>query len=78
MSDDGELISEFSKNAREVVRVRLTEYGGHKLIDVRAWYQDGEGGYKPGKGLSLQRSLIPELKKAIAAAERAAKDGAGP
>lgn len=69
------LIAEFNKNAREKVRVSLTEYNGAKLIDIRAYYQDGEA-WKPGKGLALRRELIPILKKALIAAEKAEKEGA--
>lgn len=67
------LIAEFEKNARERVRVALTEYGGHQLVDVRAFYQDAAGEWKPGKGLALRRELLPELRRAIAAAEKATK-----
>ena len=76
MEEDGQLVAEFDKNNREKVRVRLTEYGKHKLIDIRAFYPDPvTGEMKPGKGIALQRDRIPELKKAIAAAERASKEG---
>jgi hypothetical protein len=67
------LIAEFQKNARERVRVSLTEYGGHALLDVRAFYEDATGEWKPGKGLAIRRELIPELRKALLAAERVAK-----
>jgi len=68
------LIAEFQKNTRERVRVSLTEYGGYKLVDVRAFYEDAcTGEWKPGKGLTLRRELLPNLKKALLLAERAAK-----
>ncbi len=69
------LISEFDKNAREKVRVKLTEYGGHKLIDIRAYWPDGSTGeLRPGKGLSVKRELIPELRAAL---EGAPEGGSG-
>ena len=49
------LVAEFEKNARERVRVSLTEYGGHRLLDLRAYYQDATGEWRPGKGLTLRR-----------------------
>lgn len=67
------LLAEFSKNSREVVRVRLTEYRGLPLIDIRAFYPQG-GEMKPGKGLALNRELIKTLRIALQAAEKAAKD----
>ena len=71
MSDT--LVAEFQKNARERVRVSLTQYGGHELLDVRAFYEDASGEWKAGKGLAIRRELIPELRKALLAAERVAK-----
>lgn len=71
------VIAEFTKNARERVRVTLTTYGGHKLIDLRAFYQDtSTGEWRPGRGLALRRELLPDLKRAILAAEKAAKQEA--
>jgi hypothetical protein len=33
---------------------------------------------KPGKGITIRRDLIPELKKALTAAEKADKAGPAP
>ena len=60
------------KNRRkEAVRVRLTEYEGHTLIDVRTWYGE-EGKLKPGKGFCASIKHLPrltaELAKALAKA----------
>ena len=44
-----ELIAQFEKNATEVVRVSLTEYRKRKLVDVRVYYSDDEGQYRPTK-----------------------------
>lgn len=71
---DGDiLISEFEKNGREIVRVRLTEYRGVELVDVRAFYQGTGGEWKPGKGIALRRELLSALIKALRAAEKAEK-----
>lgn len=70
-----EVISQFEKNATEVVRISLTEYRGHKLIDVRVYYSDDEGQYRPTKkGVSLSVGLYPEFKQAIHALEKALLD----
>jgi predicted phosphoadenosine phosphosulfate sulfurtransferase len=67
-----EVIAQFEKNATEVVRVALTEYRGHKLIDVRVYYSDDEGQYRPTKkGVSLSVDLYPDFKKALHALEQA-------
>ncbi len=73
-TDEGILIREFSKNSREVVRIRLTEFKGQKLIDIRAWYGE-EADRKPGKGICLRRELLGELKEALLAAERVGGSG---
>jgi hypothetical protein len=67
------LVSEFQKNGKERVRVSLTEFGGHRLIDLRAYYQDATGEWRPGKGLTLRRELLPRLQKALLAAARIEK-----
>ena len=49
-----ELVAQFEKNATEVVRISLTEFRGRQLVDVRVYYTDDEGAYRPTrKGISL-------------------------
>jgi hypothetical protein len=74
MIQEGEIIAEFEKNSREKVRVSLTEFHGLDLLDVRSYYQGTDGDWKPGKGLAVRRALITPLRKALQAAEKAAKD----
>jgi predicted phosphoadenosine phosphosulfate sulfurtransferase len=67
-----EVIAQFEKNATEVVRVSLTEFRGHKLIDFRVYYSDDEGQYKPTKkGVSMAVGLYTDFKKAVLALEKA-------
>ena len=66
-----ELIEQFEKNATEVVRVSLTEYRGRKLVDVRVYYADNEGQYRPTKkGVSLSVDVYPDFKRAMLALEK--------
>ena len=66
-----ELIVQFAKNATEVVRVSLTEYRGRKLVDVRVYYTDDAGEYRPTKkGVSLSVEVYPEFKRAMLALEK--------
>lgn len=66
-----ELIAQFEKNATEVVRVSLTEYRKRKLVDVRVYYSDDEGQYRPTKkGVSLSLDVYPDFKRALAALEK--------
>ena len=66
-----ELIEQFEKNATEVVRVSLTEYRGRKLVDVRVYYSDAEGQYRPTKkGVSLSVDVYPDFKRAMLTLEK--------
>jgi len=66
-----ELIEQFEKNATEVVRVSLTEYRGRKLVDIRVYYSDSEGQYRPTKkGVSLSVDVYPDFKRAMLALEK--------
>jgi hypothetical protein len=66
-----ELIAQFEKNATEVIRVSLTEYRKRKLVDVRVYYSDDEGEYRPTKkGVSLSLEVYPDFKRALASLEK--------
>ena len=66
-----ELIAQFEKNATEVVRVSITEYRKRQFIDVRIYYSDDEGQYRPTKkGVSLNPEVYPDFKRALAALEK--------
>ncbi|RKY85167.1 transcriptional coactivator p15 [candidate division KSB1 bacterium] len=64
----------FQKNATEEVRVSLTEYLGHKLIDIRVYYQGEDDEYHPTKkGLSISVEKFNELKESIKSIETTLK-----
>jgi len=65
-------VHQFAKNATEEVRVSLTEFKGHKLIDLRIYYEPEDGGdRKPTKkGITIDVSLYPELKRALLRVEK--------
>ncbi len=65
-------VYQFAKNATEEVRVSLTEFKGHKLIDVRIYYEPEDGGERrpTKKGITIDVSLYPELKKALLQVEK--------
>jgi hypothetical protein len=68
-----ELISKVTKNAREVVFLSLSEFKGHRLIDLRVHVPgDQEGDWVPTrKGVSLAVGLYPAFKQALAQLEAA-------
>jgi hypothetical protein len=62
-----ELIAQFEKNATEVVRLTLTEFHGRKLIDLRVYYTDDKGEYRPTrKGISLAVDGYTDFRSAVA------------
>ena len=68
-----EVISKITKNARELVFLSLSEFKGHRLIDIRVHVPgEQEGEWVPTrKGVSLAVSLYPAFKQALAQLERA-------
>jgi hypothetical protein len=68
-----EVISQITKNAREMVFLSLSEFKGHRLIDIRVHVPgDQEGDWVPTrKGVSLAVGLYPDFKKALAELEQA-------
>ena len=69
------VIADFQKNKTEDIKLSLTEYQGHKLIDFRVYYKDKEGESKPTKkGITVNVKFFPELKEAILAAETILKE----
>ena len=69
------VIANFQKNKTEDIKLSLTEYQGHKLIDFRVYYKDKEGESKPTKkGITVNVKFFPELKEAIMEAEKILKE----
>jgi hypothetical protein len=70
MSD---VFAKVTKNAREVLFFSLSEFRGHRLIDIRVHVPgDKEGEWVPTrKGISLAVGLYPEFKQALARLEEA-------
>jgi hypothetical protein len=64
------LVARIAKNPTEEVRVSLTSYRGHDLVDIRVFFQDDQGEWRPTKrGVSLSVDSFSELRDAIAKAE---------
>lgn len=72
MTQENKLVAEFQKNEIERVRISLTKYKGKDFFDLRLYYRDDGGEWKPTKkGLCLAIGLLPELKNAIKALDKA-------
>ena len=69
------LVSRFNKNAMEEIRVSLSEFKGHKLIDIRCYFgREGEDRKPTKKGVSISVKLYPEIKKAFSELEKTLLD----
>jgi hypothetical protein len=69
-------ISVFQKNKFQEVRVGIREFKGNDLIDIRTWTmtQGSEDMVPTAKGVAINIHLLPELKKALDAAEKILKE----
>lgn len=67
-------VAVLKKNNTEELRVRLTETGGCALVDLRVFTPTTRSAGEPQptrNGICLVRTRLPELIKALQAAERA-------
>jgi hypothetical protein len=56
------IIAEWQRNGREVVRVSLDRFNNRNTIDIRSWWRDGSGTFRPGRsGLTLAVKHVPAL-----------------
>ncbi len=69
MAED-KVVSSFKRNPTEEVRAGIKEFKGRRYIDLRIYYMDDQGEWKPTrKGISLATDFMPELKEAVTAIE---------
>lgn len=66
------VVAQIRKNAREEIRISCEDYMGHDLVNLRVFYEDADGDYRPGKkGLAFRRDLLPDIIAALQSAEGA-------
>ena len=65
-------VAVFEKNKYQDVKVRISEYQGNDVIDVRIWTQPPQGDEKvpTGKGININVKLFPKLKDAVLKLEK--------
>src|SRR5438270_1261047 len=71
------LISVIRKNAAEEIRVELSEFNGHQLVNFRVWTDPRDGGAEriPTKaGIACRVALLPEIIEALQQAETEARE----
>ncbi|MFC1479882.1 MAG: transcriptional coactivator p15/PC4 family protein [Candidatus Omnitrophota bacterium] len=69
-------VAVFEKNKYQDVKVRISEYQGNDVIDIRIWTQPPQGEEKvpTGKGVNINVKLFPKLKEAVEALEKELKE----
>ena len=69
-------VAVFAKNKYQDVKIRLSEYQGNDVIDIRIWTQPPQGDDKvpTGKGININVRLFPELKAAVEKLEKDLKE----
>lgn len=66
------LIAELEKNQKEKIRIEITEYRGHKFCDVRVYFEDEQGTWRPTKkGIALNDECIDPVIEALQRASKA-------
>lgn len=66
----------FEKNKYQDVKVRISEYQGNNVIDIRIWTQPPQGDDKvpTGKGININVKLFAKLKEAVDKLEKDLKE----
>jgi len=65
MAED-KVVASFKRNPTEEVRAGIKEFKGRRYIDLRIYYMDDQGEWKPTrKGISLATDFMPELRNAV-------------
>jgi len=60
------IIRDIDKGKGEIIRVEISEFKGKQLVNIRTWYTDANGEYKPTqKGIAIAPEIFPELQQAI-------------
>ena len=72
---DGVVVATVPKNSREELRVRLTEFRGHRLCDLRqfALVKAGSDRTPTRKGVAVNVALLPSLIAALQVAQEEAR-----
>lgn len=72
MSDsEHKVLLDLEKNARERLRVSVSDFKGTAYVHVRNWYANREGEpHQPGKGIALRSEHLPKVIEALQAAAK--------
>jgi hypothetical protein len=65
-------VAVFQKNKFQEIRIGIREFKGNDLVDIRIWTmtQGSEEMVPTAKGVTMNISLLPELKKSLESVEK--------
>ena len=64
--NDDVIVAQFEKNKKEEVRVSVGSFHGRQIINMRVYFKDDDGSWKPGKqGIALSVERYKDLAGAI-------------
>jgi len=65
---------DLKKTDTEIIRLEITEFRGEQYLNIRVWYLDKDGEWKPTKkGVAIRPSLFSDFKKYVLEAEQELK-----
>jgi len=68
------IVAEWPRNSRELVRIALDRFNNRYTIDIRNWWRDADGTFKPSpRGLTLGVEHLPKLADAFQSAFQCAE-----
>lgn len=69
-----EIIGEYQKNSRDLIRISLGDFKGRPICDIRIHYKAKSGEWLPTqKGITFATAFLPEILSALKAAEEQIK-----
>jgi hypothetical protein len=67
-------IAAWPRNSRDIVRIDLNRFKGRFTIEVRVWWKDSGGQFKPSRdGITFGVEHLPHLAEGVVAALRRAE-----
>ena len=69
-------VTTFQKNKFQEIRIGIREFKGNDLIDIRTWTmtQGTEEMVPTAKGVTINISLLPELRKSLDEVEKVLRE----
>jgi hypothetical protein len=74
MSDNTNLVGSITLNSRNCIKLELTKFADHWIVNLRRWFVSGDGKLKPTrKGIAFSVEHLPELSSLVRKALKRAK-----